>query len=244
MQIKRENISPTEIKLTVIADKSELDSIKSIVLKKLSGDIKVPGFRAGHAPVNLIEKQINPATLQNEFLNDSVNQLFEQAIVHEKIRVINQPEISITKFVPFSTMEFTADVEVVGEVRLADYKTVKVAPKKAEVTAKDVNAIIDNLLSRAAEKKEVKRVVKDGDEVILDFKGVDLKTKDPIAGAESQDYPLVIGSNSFIPGFEEKLVGLKANESKSFTITFPIDYAAPELQGRKVSFDITIKKVC
>src|SRR5690606_38611917 len=109
--------------------------------------------------------------------------------------------------------------------------------------AADVNQIVENLRGRAAEKKPVERAAKSGDETIINFKGVDAKTKEPIQGAEGNEYPLALGSKSFIPGFEDQLTGLKPGEKKTFPLTFPADYGVKDLQKRKVSFTVTVLKV-
>jgi trigger factor len=243
MQVKREQLSPTTTKLTVAADQAELDRVKQHVLKELSQKVKVPGFRPGSAPAHLLEKQIDPAALQTEFLEHAVNDLYVEAIKEQNLRPAAQPKVDVTKFVPFSTLEFTAEVEAVGEVKLADYKKIKLDLPKTEVSAEEVTTVVNNLRQRAADKEDVQRVAKTGDEITIDFKGVDADTKQPIAGADGTDYPLVLGSQSFIPGFEEEVAGLSPGEEKTFTITFPKDYGAPELQNRKVSFTINVKKI-
>lgn len=243
MQITREELTPTTIKLSIVAEQSELDTIKQHVLKQLSKNVKVPGFRSGKAPAHLIEKQVDQTALQSEFLDHAVNDLYVDAVQQEKIRPVAQPQVSIGKFVPFTTLEFSAEVEAVGKITLPDYKNIKVPVKKVTVTADEVTTIVNNLRQRAAVKEEVKRAAKANDETVIDFVGVDAKTKEPIAGAEGKEYPLVIGSKRFIPGFEEELIGLKAGDKKTFVITFPEDYGAKELQKRKVSFDVTVTKV-
>lgn len=243
MQIKRETLSPTTTKLSVTADAPELDQIKQIVLSRLSQDIKLPGFRAGKAPANLVEKNIDQNVLQSEFLNEAVNQLYEQAVRSEQVRIAAPPEINITKFVPFTTLEFTAEVETVGEITLGNYKNVKVTPPKAEVTAKEVDEVIDNLRQRAAVKSAAQRPAKQGDEVTIDFTGVDPTTKEHIDGADGQEYPLILGSGTFIPGFEEELIGLKPGEKKSFVIKFPADYGAAMLRDKEVNFTVTVLKI-
>ena len=243
MQISREQIEPTKVKLTIVANQAELDKIKQHVLRDLSKNVKVPGFRAGKAPANLIEKQLDPSTLQSEFLDHAINDFYGDAIDNTGIRPISQPQIAITKYVPFSTLEFTVEVEAIGAVVLPDYKKIKLAPKKVEVTTAEINKIVDNLRQRAATKNEVTRAVKDGDEINFDFSGVDAKTKKPIDGTEAKDYLLVIGSGNFIPGFEEELIGLKPGDEKTFDITFPADYAATDLQKRKVTFTVKLNKV-
>ncbi|MCA9328055.1 trigger factor, partial [Candidatus Saccharibacteria bacterium] len=172
-----------------------------------------------------------------------LNTLYAEAIQQEHLKPVSQPEVNVTKFVPFTTLEFTLAVDVVGKIKLGDYKKVKVARKADKVTDKDVDAVMQDLLARDAEKKEVKRAAKDGDEVVIDFAGVDAKSKEAIEGGSGTDYPLTLGSNTFIPGFEPELVGLKAGDEKTFTVTFPKDYGAKELQGKKVEFTVTVKRV-
>jgi trigger factor len=243
MQLKRDQLSPTKVKLTVTAEPKELDDTKKHVLNHLKGNVKVPGFREGKAPANLIEKQIDPTVLQSEFLDHGVNDMYVEAVQRENLRVVAKPEISVTKFVPYSTLEFTAEVEVVGDIKLPDYKKIKVTPQKIEITTADVNQVIDNLRERGATRQDVKRAAKMGDEVTIDFKGVDAKTKEPIAGTDGDNYPLILGSNSFIPGFEEEIVGLGVADEKTFDIVFPKEYGATELQNRKVSFTVNVHKI-
>lgn len=243
MQIKREQLSPTTIKLTIAADQAFLDAAKQAVLGKLSRDAKVPGFRPGKAPANLIEKSVDQSALQSELLDQAVNQLYVGTVEQEKLRPVGPPQIAITKFVPYTTLEFTAEVEVVGDIKLPDYKKIKLEPKKTEVTAQEVTTVVNNLRQRAAVKKEVARAAKSGDEAIIDFKGTDAKTKEPIDGADGNDYPLLLGSKNFIPGFEEELIGVKSGGEKTFDLTFPKDYSATSLQNRKVTFAVTVKKV-
>jgi len=243
MQIKREQLSPTTIKLSIVADKAFLEAAKQAVLSKFAGNAKVPGFRPGKAPANLVEKQLDQTALQSEFIDQAINQLYVAAVGQEKLRPVAPPQITLSKFVPYTTLEFTAEAEVIGNIKLADYTKLKFAPKKVEVTAKDVTGVLDSLRQRAASKEEVTRVAKLGDEVTIDFTGTDSKTSEPIEGADGLDFPLLLGSNSFIPGFEDELVGLKPAGEKTFTLTFPADYGTTALQNRKVKFAVKVSKI-
>ncbi len=243
MPIKREQINPTKVKLTISAEPALLESIKQEAVSALGKQAKVQGFRAGKAPANLVEKQLDQSRLQTEVLEQAVNRLYVDAVQQEKIRPASQPQISITKFVPYSTLEFTAEVESVGEIKVADYKRIKLAPKTSTVVAKDVNDVLENLRARAAEKKPVERAAKLGDETIINFKGVDAATKEKIQGADGSEYPLALGSKTFIPGFEEELVGAKPGATVNFTLTFPKDYGATALQNKKVAFTVEVLKV-
>jgi trigger factor len=240
MQITHKNLSPTKIELTVVADEKQLQEFKNLALKDLSKDVNMVGFRKGHAPLALVEKNVDQVVLQSRFLDHAINDLYIQAATEQKLRPVAQPAVNVTKFVPFTTLEFTATVEVVGAITLPDYKKIKMAKKVEPTTDKDVTAVIDDLRRRDSEKVEVTRAAKDGDEVVINFSGVDAKTKKPIDGGTGNDYPLVIGSGTFIPGFEPELVGLKPDEEKKFDITFPADYGSVDLQNKKVIFTVKV----
>jgi trigger factor len=244
MRVTVDYTNETRAQLLIVAEDAELQRIKEHVLKELGErNANIPGFRKGKAPLSLIEKQLDPNLVQSEFIEHVVNDLYGKAIDQEKLRPVAQPEVNITKFVPYNTLEFSADVEVIGKVKLADYKNIKVEKKKVSVTAKDVEQVLEQLQQRDAETKDVTRAAKEGDTVVIDFSGADTKTKEPIAGADGKEYPLRLGSDSFIPGFEQELVGLKAGEEKSFDITFPKDYGVKALQSRKVTFTVKVHKV-
>ncbi len=243
MQTTKNQISPTKVEMTITADQVFLDKVKDRVLGDLARNMSVAGFRKGHAPKAIVEKNANPDSLQQQFLEYAVNELYVEAMTTEKLRVAAQPEVNVTKFVPFTTLEFKAAVEVVGKITLPDYKVIRMAKKVEPTTDKDITAVLDDLRRRDSVKVEVQRAAKDGDDAIIDFKGVDAKTKEPISGGAGTDYPLSLGSNSFIPGFETAVVGMKPGEEKTFDVTFPDDYGVKDLQKKKASFTVTLKNV-
>lgn len=243
MQIKREQLNPTTVKLTITADAELMQETKQATLKRLGQRMKLSGFRPGKAPLPIVERNADPSALQTEFLDDALNRLYGAAIEQEKLRPVDQPKVTLEKFVPFTDLVMSAEIEVVGDIKLPDYKKFKLAKKEAKVTDKDIDEVIESLRTRVAEKKEVEREAKDGDEVVIDFAGSDAKTDMPVQGAEGKGYPLVLGSDTFIPGFESNLVGLKTGEEKTFTLTFPKDYGVKALQNRDVTFVVTVQKV-
>lgn len=242
MQVTRKDISPTKVQLNIVADEPELTKLKQHTLSHFQAKTKVAGFRTGKAPLNIIEKNVDQTALQSEFLDEAVNHLYQTAVNNEKVKAFGRPNVSLKKFVPFTSLEFDAEVEVLGDVKLADYKKVKKSATKANVTAEDVKEVIESLKQRSATKEAVKRAAKATDEVVIDFKGVDTK-KQPIKGADGTDYPLILGSNAFIPGFEDSVIGMKAGEEKTFTLTFPKDYGVKALADKKVAFTVTVKTV-
>lgn len=242
MHISRTNPEPTVTKLVITADQGELNKAKSLALKHLAGSVKVPGFRAGNVPPAILEKHVDQNALQSEVIEHALNALYVSVVRQENLRPVANPEISIKKFVPFTELEFEAVVPTVGQIKLADYKKIKMARPAVKIDAKDVDDVIKSLQKRAAERKEVKRASQDGDEVTFDFKGTDSKGQ-PVQGADGKDFPLIIGSNTFIPGFEPELIGLKAGDEKTFTVTFPKDYGVKALQNKKVTFEVKVHKV-
>jgi trigger factor len=242
MQVKRTNSSDTEVVLEIKATESELQNIKNTVLGKLSHNVKLPGFREGKAPASLIEKNLDQSVLQTEFLEEAVSQIYPQAIISESLRPVDRPEISIKKYVPFSTLEFEAKVAVVGDIKLPDYKKIKKEYPKVDVNAEDVKQVLSSLQKQIADKKVVDRAAKTSDEVSIDFNGVNEKGE-KINGADGKDYPLVLGSNTFIPGFEDQLVGKKAGDETTFTLTFPKDYGVKSMANKKVTFTVNINSV-
>jgi trigger factor len=242
MQVHVSKTTTTSVNVRIIADSADLALVKSRVLAELGRQVSISGFRKGRAPTELVEKHVDQTMLQNQFLEHAIESLYPEAVRSKAIRPVTQPELKITKFVPFTTLEFEASVAVLGEVKLPNYKSTKLKRPVVEVTDKDIDDVIENLRQRSAEKVDVTRSAKKGDQVWIDFKGTD-KSGKPIPGADGSDYPLVLGGNTFIPGFEDNLIGTKADEVKTFDVTFPKDYAVKSLATKKVTFEVMVKKV-
>ncbi|MBI2588687.1 trigger factor [Candidatus Saccharibacteria bacterium] len=251
MQVTRTDKSSTHVNLIISADQYDLTPIKNHVLGHFADKVKVPGFREGTAPAALVEKHVDQRALSDEFIEHALNQLYGKAIDQEKLRPAAKPEVQLKKFVPFTDLEFEAQLDVIGPIKLPDYKKIKLAKKPVEVTTADVNGVIKSLQRRLAERQPVERPAKDSDEVVIDFLGSDKDGK-TIAGVEGKDYPLQLGSaeyqtvpgnGNFIPGFEENLIGVKPGDKKEFTITFPQDYGVATLQNKPVTFSVEVKKV-
>lgn len=242
MRVTRKDNSPTNITLTVDADAKDLAPIRRHVIGHFRRSVRIPGFRSGRAPDSMIEQNIPQQQFLDEFMEHALNDLYRSAVDHEKVRPVSTPNVQLKKFVPYTELQFETEIEVLGLVKLPNYKTIKLARKKVDITAADVNEIIKNLQARMAERVEVERAAKDGDELLIDFAGTDAEGK-KVNGADGTDSPLTLGSKTFIPGFEEELLGIKANDSKTFDITFPKDYGVTALQNKKVTFKVDVKKV-
>ena len=242
MKITRKDLSETKVELTIVLDAKELQQAEEVALVHLGEKAKIAGFRPGKAPIAAIKKQVNPEELASHTLNDALNSSVPQAFISEDIQALGRPEVEVKKYVPGQELEYTAEVEILPAIKLGDYKKLKALKPKVSVLKKDVDDVIERMRQSFAERKEVKRAIKDGDEAVIDFKGFDSKGE-AFAGGEAKDYALVIGSGSFIPGFEEGLIGKKIGESFDLPVTFPKEYQAAHLAGQKCKFEVTIKAV-
>ena len=234
-------ISDTKRQVTIVVSAEDLATAKAIALKYLAREIKVPGFRKGKVPANVAEKNLDPNMLSNETAERAINTTLNEVIAVENLRVLDQPEISMTKFVPYTEMEFEATIDVIPDIKLGDYKKLKVKKEQKKVVKADVDEVVARVKQNFAEKKDVTRAAKDGDEVTIDFMGK--KDGEPFDGGTATDYVIVLGSKTFIPGFEEAIVGHKPGESFEVPLSFPNDYHAEHLKGQAVVFDVTLKKI-
>ncbi len=237
--IKRSN---TTVTATIVVDETEFIAAKDAAVKQLAKSVKVQGFRKGKVPAKVAEKNIDPATLASEATEYAINRALNDVIALEDLRVLDQPKVDVKKLVPFTTLEFTAVIDVLPEIKLGNYKKLTAKKQPVKVEKSEIDEVIERMRGGFAEREAVEREAKDGDEVIMSFNGRDEQGAE-IEGAKGEDYPLTLGSKSFIPGFEEQIVGHKAGEMFDIDVTFPADYHAEHLKGAKVRFAIDLKKV-
>lgn len=242
MRTTKKNISDTRVELTISLSDKELNNAEEVALVQLGEKVKVPGFRPGKVPIAVVKKQVSGEELGAQTLNVAINRAIPEAFDSEKLQVLDRPEVDVKKFVPNQELEFTAEVEILPAVKLADYKKLRATAPKVSVIKKDIDDVIERMRTGFSEKSDVKRVAKMGDEVTIDFKGFDAKGE-AFSGGEGKDYPLILGSGSFIPGFEEGLVGKKTNEKFDLPVVFPKDYQAAHLAGQKCKFEVQVKLV-
>ncbi len=241
MKTKLKNISDVKVELTISLGAEELKAAEQVALTKLAKEVKIEGFRKGKAPLEMVAAQIDPILLNQETLENALSKSVAEAFLKEKVQAINRPEVDVKKFIPGTELEFTATTEIMPKVELGDYKKLGVKKEAVKVSKKEVKETIDRILKNFAEKKKVEREAKNGDEVVIDFLG----KKDGVAfdGGKAEKFPLELGSKSFIPGFEEGLIGKKAGDELSLDLEFPKDYHAKDLAGAKVVFEVKIHEV-
>ena len=241
MKTTVKNLSDTKVELTITLNATALADAEKVALVKLSQTVKVPGFRKGKVPASVAAKHVDQQALQEQLLDDAISKAVAEAFMAEKIQALDRPAVDIKKYVPGDLLEFTAEVDVLPPVTLGDYKKLSVKAEKTAVKAADIDDVIERMRQGFAEKKDVERAAKDGDETVIDFVGK--KDDVPFDGGTGTDYTLKLGSGQFIPGFEEGIVGHKAGETFDLELEFPADYHAKELAGQKVVFTTTLKKV-
>ena len=241
MDYKREDLAKNKAKFNVVVDKDTVKQHHAAAIKRLGKDAKVPGFRRGHVPLEVLERAIDPARLASVEIDGAINQSVVEIIAQEDLQLLDQPKVSVTKYVPNDTLEFTVEIEVVPPVKLADPTKLKVKKSAVKVDKQQIDDVIQRLRVSSAERTTVDRPAKNGDEVVIDFTG--LRDGEEFAGGKAKDYQLELGSNQFIPGFEDGIVGHSAGDEFDVNVTFPKDYGAKDMASKKAVFKVTLKKV-
>jgi len=234
-------ISDTKVELTITIDAKELAIAEQVATTKLARDVKVPGFRKGKTPISVAAKNIDPKTLQEQMIDNAISKAVAGAFTENGLQALDRPIVDIKKFVPGEMLEIIAETEILPKIKLGNYKKLKAKIEKVIVDSKEVDEIIERIRHGLADKKEVKRAAKSGDETVIDFVG----KKDGVAfeGGTGNDYNLTLGSGQFIPGFEEGIIGHKPSETFDLKLTFPDDYNSVDLRGAKVTFTTTLKTI-
>ncbi len=235
-------LSDTSVLATVELSTDDLATSKRLTVRRLLPKVKVPGFRQGKVPADVAEKHIDPVQLANDTAEQAINIAINDVAVAENLRILDQPNVDLKEFKPYESMVFEATVEILPEISLGDYKKLKVKPEKVTVTEADIDEVVERMRGQLANKTKVNREVSSGDEVKIDFVGKH-KNGEPFDGGSATGYDLKIGSNSFIPGFEEAIVGHKSGDTFDVPLSFPKDYHADALKGKPVVFSVAIHEI-
>lgn len=218
----------------------EWTEAKDRAFAKLVKKVKVDGFREGKVPRNIFEKKYGTGDIIREAMEEMLDKKYSETIINEKIIPILEPKLEI---VSLDDNGFEANVTFIlePEVKLGEYKGLKVKKDKIKVTKEEIEHEVGHILDRYAELVSKEGAVEEGDTAIIDFKG--FKDNEAFDGGSAEGYSLEIGSHSFIPGFEEGIIGMKREESKDINLTFPEDYMAKDLAGQEVVFNVTLHDI-
>lgn len=241
MSVKVEKLEKNMAKIIVEVEASVFDKALVSAYNKNKGKYNLPGFRKGKAPMNMIEKAYGPQVFFEDAVDEVLDATYPEAMKESGLEIVSRPEIAIDQIGKGQNLVYTATVAVKPEVTLGEYKGVTVTKAEAKVSAADVKAELDKVLEQNARIVEVDRKIKKNDIATIDFNGfVDGKE---FPGGKGEDYPLTIGSGTFIPGFEDQLIGKKTGEEVDVNVTFPAEYGAKDLAGKDATFKVTIKQV-
>ena len=242
MSVQVEKLEKNMAKLTIEASAEDFEKAVNAAYNKNKNRINVPGFRKGKAPRIMIEKMYGAGIFFEDAANALIQTEYPKAAEECGLEIVSQPEIDVVQIEKGKSFIFTAEVAVKPEVTLGEYKGVEVEVSGTEVTEEEVAAELKKEQESNSRTLDVDdRAVENGDMITLDFEGFVDGTA--FEGGKGTDYPLTIGSNSFIPGFEEQLVGAVIGEEKDVNVTFPEKYHAADLAGKPAVFKCTVKAI-
>ena len=242
MSLQVEKLENNMAKLTIEVPANDLEKALQSAYMKQKNKIAMPGFRKGKVPRQMIEKMYGPEIFYDDAANTLIPKAYSEAYEECELEIVSRPEINVVQIEKGKSFIFTADVATKPEVKLGEYKGLEVDKVSTRVTQKEVDAKIQEEAEKNAREVVVTdRPVADGDEVILDFEG--FVDGEAFEGGKGENYPLTIGSGSFIPGFEEQLVGAEAEKEVEVKVTFPEDYHAEELKGKEAVFKCTVHEI-
>ena len=243
MKVTVENGENQQVTLTVEVEAAEVSKAVEKAVKRLSNRVNIPGFRKGKAPRKIIERNVGMDAIMQEAFDIVGPKAFADALEEQKIEPVSRPQIDIETLEDGKDLVFKATVTPRPEVKLGEYKGLKVEKNVEAVTDEDVEKQLKTFQDRQGKMVDAPEgsAVKDGDFTTLDFEG--FVDGEAFEGGKGQDYPLQIGSGSFIPGFEDQLIGAKIGEEKEVNVTFPEEYHAKELAGKAAMFKCTIRSI-
>jgi len=242
MSLQVEKLDHNMAKLTIEASAEEFEAAMQTAYQKQKKNIQVPGFRKGKVPRQMVEKMYGPGVFYEDAANEIIPTAYDKAVAESDLEIVSRPEIDVVQIEKGKPFIFTAEVALKPAVELGKYKGVKIEKVDATVTDEDVTAELDKERDRNSRMIDITdRAVKDGDNITLDFDGY----VDDVAfeGGHGTDYPLTIGSGSFIPGFEDQLIGANIGEEVTVNVTFPEEYQEKSLAGKASKFICTVKAI-
>lgn len=239
MNISVEKLPKSQMKLVIELDETSTAKFYEKAAKQISNIVKIPGFRPGHVPLDILKNHVPEEKIEAHMVDIALPESYAQAVTKEKIQAISRPQIKIVSVKPF---KYEATVAVYPEVKISGYDSVKIPVEKVEVKEEEIDEFLKNLQKQHATFKDVEREAKMGDKVEVDFEGFD-EGDAPLENTKSTNHPVVLGDKTLVDGFEEELVGLKKDQKKEFTVTFPKDYFHKKFQNKKVKFKVEVKRV-
>jgi len=238
MDYKVKNLKNSSVEIKITFDEKEGNKYRDAAIEILKGEVDIKGFRAGKAPNDKVIEKVGDAAILQRTIDVALQKALYEIVGKESLKIIGTPQVDLKSASPIETV---VTVDIVPELIAIDLKKIKVKKEKVEVTKKDIDESIENILNNNASWDIIERKAKKGDRVEIDFKGyIDDKA---FEGGEAKKHHLVLGDNTFIPGFEDQLIGVKAGDDTKVTVKFPEDYLREEFQGKEAVFEVTVHSV-
>ena len=241
MNVKSVEKETSKATVTVELTKAELEPAVNKAYLKYRKDIAIPGFRKGKAPRVVIEAAYGKHVFFEDAIEEMFPQIYQEAVMTQDMKPVGRPSVSDMNIADDDSVTLTIVTDLYPAVTLGQYKGIEVEKVNAEVKESEVDAEIDRMAQNVARISTVERPAKDGDTVVIDFEG--FLNGVAFKGGKGENHELVLGSGSFIPGFEEQVVGMSAGEEKDINVTFPENYHASELAGKEVTFKVKVHEV-
>lgn len=239
MQITVEKLPKSQVKLTIEPSEEQTKKYYQQAAKELSQIVKIPGFRPGHATIEILKQHIPEEKIDAHMIDIGLQESYTEAVTKEKLQVVARPQIKLISEKPF---KYEAIVAIYPEVTISAYDKIKIKPADPKVEDKEIDEVLEQVRKREATHKEVDRSAQKGDKVEIDFEGFD-EGGASLENTKSANHPMILGEGSLVEGFEDNLIGLKKGENKTFKVTFPKDYFHKKFQGKKVEFRVKMNKV-
>ena len=238
VKVKKQKELKRELKVSVPSSVVEAKKMKRF--EEIAKTAKMPGFRPGKAPINIIQSQYGNQVNQ-ETLSDVLESSYAEAITEKELKPAGPPEVSIDQFVDGSDFQYTATIEVFPEFKLKGLDKIKLEKPSATVKQSDINEMVENLQKQRGEWKSVDRNATDSDQLLIDFKGT--LDGEVFEGGSSEDFVMQLGGGQMLPEFEEALKDVKPSDEKDFEVIFPDEYHQPDLSGKTANFNVKVKEV-
>ena len=243
MSVKVEKTeNKNEVKLSFVVEAEKFEEAIQKVYVKSARYFNIPGFRKGKAPYKIVEKQYGAQIFYEDAFNEVVPEIYEKELNENKIIAVSRPQIDITQMEKGKDLIFTATVQTKPEVKLGEYKGIEIKKVEYNVEEHDIEHELGHMQERNARLVSVdNRPVQSGDTTVIDFEGFVDGT--PFEGGKAQGHELVIGSNTFIPGFEDQIIGMKIDEEKDINVKFPEEYFSKDLAGKDATFKVKLHEI-
>jgi trigger factor len=242
MKIEQNNLDNSQVEFTVELTVEEFEPYIQKGADKIAQEIKIDGFRQGKAPFGMIKDKVGELTILEEAANIAIRKTLSEVLAKdEKLIPIGQPDVRITKLAPGNPLEYKIIVSKIPEVKVGDYKNIKISKDKAEVTDADLDRSLGQLREMRVQEKISEKEISENDKIVIDL---DMFLDNvPLEGGQGKDVAVILGKNHIVPGFDNKIIGAKKGDTREFTIVYPPEYHQANLAGKNVEFRVVVKEV-